>query len=264
MIELWLAVLAAAALIGALLWRRSRQARKADEASARSLDGLDTLAAWQPQATRVLSTAERLAYGVLVRSLPDYIVFAQVPLARFIRVPTRHSYAEWVQRVGQLSPDLLVCDSSSQVVCAVDVQPPRGQSSERATKRQERLRRVLKAADIPLHVWIEGALPTPEAAREQLFPKPVGPELTSTMPPNVTPAEAAAARAAAMKQALLPEDPGFEPDEVIEMREPPPSTWFDNFESRPAPLRPAPVRPATPAAQPGPAPGRGETKPPPR
>jgi len=160
MIELLLAVLA-----GVLWWRRSRKSVEADEASARSLDGLDTLAAWQPQATRVLSTAERLAYGVLVRALPDYIVFAQVPLARFIRVPTRHSYAEWVQRVGQLSPDLLVCDSSSQVVCAVDIQPPQSQSSERAKKRQDRLRRVLKAAEIPLHVWIEGALPTPEAAR---------------------------------------------------------------------------------------------------
>jgi hypothetical protein len=257
MIEILLGVLAAVVLAGVLWWRRSRKSAEADEASARSLDGLDTLAAWQPQATRVLSTAERLAYGVLVRALPDYIVFAQVPLARFIRVPTRHSYAEWVQRVGQLSPDLLVCDSSSQVVCAVDIQPPQSQASERARKRQDRLRRVLKAAEIPLHVWIEGALPTPEAAREQLFPKPVAPELSTTVPPHVGPLVTPIVRPEA---GLLPEDPGFEPDEVIEMREPPPSTWFDNLESRPTPLRPR----AAPGAPAAPAPPRGNVKPPPR
>jgi hypothetical protein len=253
--EIWLAVLAAVLLIGALWWRQSRQSKVATSAE-RSLDGLDTLAAWQPQATRVLSTTERLAYGVLVRALPDYIVFAQVPLARFIRVPTRHSYSEWLQRVGQLSPDLLICDSSSQVVCAVDVQPPGSQHSERARKRQERVRRVLKAADIPLHVWIEGALPSPEAAREQLFPKPVVPELSTTLPPAVAAVDpVAAARVAAMKKErdLLPEDPEFEPDEVIEMREPPPSTWFDNLESRPTPLRPAAPKPAATPQRPPPA-----------
>jgi hypothetical protein len=260
MIEIWLAVVAAVVLIGVLWWRRRQQSQAAAVAE-RSLDGLDTLTAWQPQATRVLSTAERLAYGVLVRALPDYIVFAQVPLARFIRVPTRHSYAEWLQRVGQLSPDLLVCDSSSQVVCAVDIQAPGGQHSERARKRQERVRRVLKAADIPLHVWVEGALPTPEAAREQLFPKPVVSELPTTQPPIAAPA---AARSAAPKRdkahdkALLPLDTEFEPDEVIEMREPPPSTWFDNLESRPTPLRPAAAKPAAapPAQEPGKPPAR--------
>ncbi|MGE5115050.1 MAG: DUF2726 domain-containing protein [Betaproteobacteria bacterium] len=251
MTEILLAVLAAVALIGVVWWRRRAQ-ETPDDKSGRSLDGLDTLTAWEPQATRVLSTAERLAYGVLVRALPDYIVFAQVPLSRFIRVPTRHSYAEWLQRVGQLAPDLLVCDSSSQVVCAVDIQPPGALQSERARKRQERVRRVLKAADIQLHVWVEGALPTPEAAREQLFPKPKVPELTSTQPPVAQP-QPAPARAAAAKKALTPEDLEFEPDEVIEMREPPPSTWFDNFDTKPAPLRPvAPQRPAAtgPAVRP--------------
>lgn len=241
MTEILLAVLAAVALIGVVWWRRRAQ-ETPDDKSGRSLDGLDTLTAWEPQATRVLSTAERLAYGVLVRALPDYIVFAQVPLSRFIRVPTRHSYAEWLQRVGQLAPDLLVCDSSSQVVCAVDIQPPGALQSERASKRQDRVRRVLKAAEIPLHVWVEGALPTPEAAREQLFPKPKLPELTSTQPPVARPEVAPAA-----KKILSPEDPAFEPDEIIEMREPPPSTWFDNFDSKPVPLRPAAPRPAAAA-----------------
>jgi len=77
------------------------------------------------------------------------------------------------------------------------------------------------------------------------------------VPPQVGPLVKPIARPEA---ALLPEDPGFEPDEVIEMREPPPSTWFDNLESRPTPLRPR----ASPAAPAAPAPTRGNVKPPPR
>jgi hypothetical protein len=45
------------------------------------------------------------------------------------------------------------------------------------------------------------------------------------------------APAAAQRRADQPEP---ETDEVIEMREPPPSTWFDNLDSGPAPLRKPP------------------------
>ena len=53
--------------------------------------------------------AERRAYDLLRKALPGYLVLAQVPLARFMRVPTRHSYAEWMQRVGSLSAPTCWC-----------------------------------------------------------------------------------------------------------------------------------------------------------
>jgi hypothetical protein len=60
--------------------------------------------------------------------------------------------------VGYLSADLLLCDSSSQVLAAIDVRS--SQESERSRERHDRMARVLRAADIEVHVWHEGNLPT--------------------------------------------------------------------------------------------------------
>ena len=119
---------------------------------------LDTVAAWPPEPARVLTITERQAYDLLKRAMPGYLVLGQVPLARFIRVPTRHSYSDWLQRVGSLSADLLLCDAGSRVLTVVDVRP--ATESERSRRRHERMARVMRAANIPVHVWREGALPS--------------------------------------------------------------------------------------------------------
>ncbi len=136
--------------------RAARKRAPGDKADAAG-DRLDTVAAWPPKATRILTTAERQAYATLVRALPDYVVLAQVPLARFLKVPTRNSYAEWLRRLGSQCADLVVCDNATEVIAVVTVQLPTAEPSERAQKRQARMARVLKAADIPLHVWTSTA-----------------------------------------------------------------------------------------------------------
>jgi hypothetical protein len=233
-----------AVVLAGIVWRHSRG--RSHAATPRSVKELNTLIAWEPQATRVLTGAERLAFVTLSRALPEYIVLAQVPLARFIRVPTRHSYTEWLRRVGQLCPDLLVCDASSQVVAVVEVRPPEEQSSPRARRRLERMSRVLKGAGIPMQVWPESSLPSPEAAREAVLAQiesgaPQAPiSVPSAVPPSVKQAAGVmeAPRAApAAPVAARPITLDIEPDEVIEMREPPPSTWFDDIDSGPTPLR---------------------------
>lgn len=218
-----LAVLVALVLVYFFLRGRSGR-RGADEPA----DRLDTVAAWPPKTTRVLTTAERLAYTTLVRALPGYMVLAQVPLARFLKVPTRHSYSEWLRRLGNQCADLLVCDMSSEVIAVVNVQPPADQISERGRKRQNRMARVLKAADIPMHVWTDNALPSVEAVRETLLPKPAAAPAASTgfaTPPARTGASQA-----------MPPETAPEMDDGVEVREPTPSTWFDEFNSGPAPL----------------------------
>src|SRR5687767_6569828 len=97
------------------------RSRSAGRVEPRPAENLDTMAAWPPTATRVLTTVERQAYDVLRSALPAHMILAQVPLQRFIKVPTRNSYAEWLRRVGHLSADLLVCDRHSQVVAVVEV-----------------------------------------------------------------------------------------------------------------------------------------------
>ena len=93
-----------------------------------------------------------------------------MPLARFLSVPKRNSYAEWMRRLGNQCVDFVVCDVTSQVVAVVEVRPPIEQLDDKVRVRLDRVARALKAAKIPLHVWNEEKLPTIEAAREKLLP----------------------------------------------------------------------------------------------
>ena len=175
-------------------------------------DNLDTLTAWPPRVTRVLSNAERQTYDLLRHALPGCMILAQVPLQRFIKVPTRNSYAEWLRRVGQLNADFVVCDSHSQVMTVVEVEAEDDDPSSRTRRRRERMLRVLKSAQVPVHVWRASALPSVGAIREAILPKAEVPELSDAV--------------------VAPGAP---------MREPPPSTWFDDFDSAPVPLSGAPA-----------------------
>lgn len=149
--------------------RETRDMRRKPRSKPMSDEQLDTLVDWEPLSTRVLTTSERDAYHVLRKALPDHMVLAQVPVARFIKVPTRNSYSEWLRRVGSLCADLVVCDASSQVVAVVEVRQPLSRENERAQRRHARMDRVLQGARIPVHVWLEGALPGPVVAREAIL-----------------------------------------------------------------------------------------------
>jgi hypothetical protein len=153
---------AAVLLLLTLVLVRIRQRQPTGRKARR--EALDTVADWQPEAARVLTVDERQAYELLRRALPsDFVVLAQVPLSRFLRVPMRHSYADWLQRVGHLSADLLVCDAGSRVLMAIDIRAL--QESERSQRRHERLARVLRAAGIRVQVWREGELPSVSEVR---------------------------------------------------------------------------------------------------
>lgn len=216
----------------------------------RTPDQLDTLIDWAPVATRVLTTNEREAWHVLRKALPDHMVLAQVPVARFIKVPTRNPYSEWLRRVGSLCADLVVCDAQSQVIAVVEVRQPASKENERARRRHARMDRVLDAARIPVHVWLEGALPGPVVAREAIL----GAATASTGPQSLVGNEGARRDAeAAAVVASLQGGGHFEGlslqeraidvviDEAMdeweasggadgERKEPPPSTWFDDMD----------------------------------
>lgn len=155
------AALAAAGLLMLSLMAVRRRQRGAGSRARQ--DALDTVAAWPPEAARVLSVTERQAFELLKRALPGFIVLAQVPLSRFVRVPTRHSYSDWLQRVGQLSADLVVCDIGSRVLAVIDIRAP--EETARSQRRHERMTRVLKAAGIQVHTWREGDLPSASEVR---------------------------------------------------------------------------------------------------
>lgn len=235
-------VLLLAAAVGYFFVKRRRAVEPGDAPAKGDRDDLDTVAAWPPEVTRLLSGGERAAHESLVKALPECMIFSQVPLARFIRVPRRHSYAEWLTRVGHLSADFLICDRASLVIGAVSLQTT--QESERAARRRARMSRVLKAAGVKVFVWREQSIPSPDAARDQIIqrtgvPDPTAPPITIGTPKSVRPSSGPTTGNGKIP---VPEVLGESYDDEPR-REPPSSTWFDDLESGPAPLDPARKKP---------------------
>ena len=223
------ALVVAVAVLGIGGWWLRR--RSAAGAGARPEDALDTVAAWPPEVARVLTTPEQRAYQLLVRNLPPgYAILAQVPLSRFLRVPTRHSYREWMRRVGRLNADLLVCDSTFQVLAVVNVRPAQGGDSQRGAERHARMDRVLRKAGVRVLNWRQDALPDAAVVAELVLGR-------------AEVAQRAQAQDEARAAAGRPAAPGDAEPEQAERSaaEPLPSTFFDDLESRPVPLpRPKP------------------------
>jgi hypothetical protein len=111
-----------------------------------------------------LSTPERNAHDLLTQALPGYMIFGQVPLSRFIKVPTRYSYSQWLRRVGSHCVDLAVADPLSRVVAVIEVRS--ANSTDKAQRRRARVVRVLETANIPIFEWVEGQLPTLAEVRD--------------------------------------------------------------------------------------------------
>ena len=224
-------------------WLRRRAAASRDDGA--DPDRIDTLIGWPPQATRVLTRSERLAFALLVQSVPELNILAQVPLSRFLRVPKRHSYADWLRRLGHQCADFVVCDTDFQVLAVVELEAETEPANDRVRQRLERMSRAMKAAKIPLLVWAEGRLPSVDAVRKAIdpappaAPAPPGPSPRAAAAASPVPVPTTTAAAAAPKAASPFEDSGRDStqDERIEPLEPPPSTWFDDLDSAPTPLR---------------------------
>lgn len=195
--------------------------------STRTLDAVDTVIDWPPQATRLLTHRHRRACELLRQAVPEFQVFAQVPIARFIRVPTRASYSEWLRRVGSSCVDLLVCDRGSNIVAVVEVRAAVDNVSSSSRKRQQRVERVLSAAGIPLLVWEEANLPAPHEVRRTLLPPADETVQESGSIVTTRPAPLDAALPAAGR---------------VDPAEPPRTTWFDELSAtRPVELDPPAV-----------------------
>ena len=218
-----------AAIAGYWLLQRGKRSAAARDAP-RDRDNIDTVIGWPPEVTRLLSGGERTAHETLVKALPECLVFCHVTLARFIRVPRRNSYGDWLSRVGHLSAEFLICDRASLVIGAVALQS--AQESERAAQRRTRMTKVLKAAGVKVFVWREQSIPSPAAARDQIIQRT---GLPSTAAVDDAYAEIGPEkRPSRMSNGKLPI-----PDVVAEMpiessrQEPPSSTWFDDLDGNP-------------------------------
>lgn len=238
-----ISVIALACALPLIWWlaRRQTPAGRVEQPT----DRLDTLEAWPPEPTRLLRSSERLAFSTLKLALPGYLILAQVPIARFISVPKRHSYAEWMRRIGSQCVDFVVCDPTTQVVAVIEVRAPAEQLPDKLKDRLDRLAQVLAAARIPLHVWNDPMLPSIEMARERILPRSSAAgfakmPLYESAVVRAAPVAAAAGTAASALHAdpFADTDRDWSSDEVIEVLEPANHTWYDELESVSAELPP--------------------------
>lgn len=221
---------------------RVRKQRPLLDPKARSSDGPDTVAGWPSQATRVLTVAERSAYELLIRALPGHMVLAQLPLSRFIKVPTHLSYAQWLRRVGHHCVDLVVADPVSRVIAVIEVQS--AHAPDKAWRRLERVTRVLDTVGIPIYQWTEGNLPTLSQVQALFnvnasvtarvsYPQP--PAYTPTQPVSLPPVDPATVTFFIANEALPDEQNGNAVSTQIQMHPP----------EQPMPV-PVPVSTSTP------------------
>jgi hypothetical protein len=239
---IWFALGAAVALLAGVPVYLTMARRASSLPTDGAAEALDTVTGWPPEATRVMGTHERLAYQAVSRAMPEHLLLAEVSLARFLNVPRRHSYSEWLKRAGHLSVDLLVCDSASQVLAVVLLRSP--QDSARRLRRVQRMQRVLHAAKVRVVVWTAGDIPGPEAVREAIVPTPKTQPFPGTAPlpqpalprafDNAVSAPAYVATGLPLPVPLVREAPSLH--DLRPLRETPASTWFDDLESGPMPL----------------------------
>ena len=131
-------------------------------------DRVDTVLGWHPSVARVMTAAEQSAFDIVRAAFPECIVLSQVPLSRFIKVSKHHSYTEWLRRVGNQCADVLVCNSASKVLAAIEVRSSSVEVDPRALRRSARKAETLRAAGLAFHVWPDTALPSVDQARQLL------------------------------------------------------------------------------------------------
>jgi hypothetical protein len=160
-------------VLALLAWRlrKRRPAAGKPKAKARtdrpnSREGVDLLARYHPSAVRVLTAFEREAFDLVRAALPQHIVMAQVPLMRYLKVQDKRTEDDWLRGLSMLSADILVCDSSSRPVIAVEILPPN--PGPRAQERHERMRQLLEGVGVRVLIWQEARLPPAEQVRTQL------------------------------------------------------------------------------------------------
>jgi hypothetical protein len=165
------AAVAACALLAFVVWRMRkgrgavRKARpRAD--SQHNREGQSLLSRYHPSAVRVLTTCERQAFDLVRDTLPDHFVMAQVPLVRYLRVRDKRTEDDWLRGLSMLSADILVCDTTSRPILAIEILPPK--PGARAQERHDRMRQLLEGVGVGVLVWEDGRLPTADQARAQL------------------------------------------------------------------------------------------------
>ena len=191
------------ALLGWRLLRRRRAAAGSDRAgTAKRPEGQALLTRYHPNAVRVLTASEREAFDLVRDALPDHFVMAQVPLVRYLRVQDKRTEDDWLRGLSMLSADILVCDTSSRPLLAIDILPPK--QGARSRERHDRMLQLLEGVGIRVVIWQEGRLPVADQVRVELLAALQARKASAAAPARSATAPAPLRRAVAQGPAATP------------------------------------------------------------
>jgi very-short-patch-repair endonuclease len=95
---------------------------------------------------------EEALYKRLKEALPEYHIFAQVQLSRFIDVKKGHDFNQWFNRINRMSVDFVVCDESLKVLAVIELDDSSHRDPHRQ-KQDDKKNKALKSAGIKIIRW---------------------------------------------------------------------------------------------------------------
>lgn len=113
---------------------------------------------WPFYVKRPLTSPEQILLHRLVDALPGHIILAQVQVSRVLGVKKGHNFANWNNRISQLSYDYVICDKSAGVIAVVELDDNSHNAPRRAAADAKKEKATLDAG-VKLIRWRVSALP---------------------------------------------------------------------------------------------------------
>ncbi|MFC5399044.1 DUF2726 domain-containing protein [Undibacterium jejuense] len=117
---------------------------------------------WPYYVKRPMGAAEQVLYFRLIKALPDYIVLAQVNMARVLNIKPSADFHEWNNRINRLSFDFVVCNRDFSVVAAIELDDA-SQHNFYQQDADAKKNKACKDAELRLIRWHVKLLPEEEA-----------------------------------------------------------------------------------------------------
>ena len=133
----WIGLLAALGFLAATLLKKKK-------------DNSATDRPWPLFPKRVLSNAEQVFYGRLVRAFPDRVILAQVALPAILGVKKGETFQSWYNRFNRLYADFVICQKDFRVVAVLELDD-RSHDHPRRQDADSRKAAALEGAGIPMH-----------------------------------------------------------------------------------------------------------------
>jgi uncharacterized protein DUF2726 len=135
---------------------------------------------WPFYLKRLLTQPEQVLYHRLVKALPNHIMLAQVQVSRVLGVKKGSRFHEWNNRINRMTYDFVICDKSSAVIAAIELDD-KSHESERRRNTDAKKNKATVDAGLKLVRWQVKSLPDEAMIQQEIIHK----DAALAAPPNI-------------------------------------------------------------------------------